>query len=112
MNLPNDQIANFHVICLPERVGRNQSAVVLGELKPMLNQANNHVVLDMTQVSHLDWSGVTLLMELFAQMRRYSGTLAMMHVHPVVMAFLELTQTNHFIPVFADEQAALAGLKD
>lgn len=111
MNLPNHQSANFHVISLPERVGRNQSAQVLDELKSMLNQTKSPILLDMAQVSRMDWSGVTLLMELFTQMRRYSGTLAMMHVHPVVMAFLELTQTNQFIPVFPDEQAALAGLK-
>lgn len=112
MNLPNHQSANFHVISLPERVGHKQSAQVMSELKPMLNQSRNHILLDMTQVSRLDWSGVTLLMELFAQMRRYKRRLAIMHVHPVAMAFLELTQTNLLIPVFPDEQAALAGLRD
>lgn len=110
MNLPN-HLSNVHIISLPERLGQKQTSQLWDQVKPLLNQSECYVLLDMEQISRLDWSGVTLLMDLFAQMRRFSGTLAMMRVHPVVMAFLELTQTNQFIPVFLDEQAALAGLK-
>ena len=112
MNLLNHQSAYFHVISMPERVGQHQSAQVLSQIKSLLNPSRSHVLLDMEQVIRLDWSGVVLLMELLTQMRRYSGTLALVHVHPVVMAFLELTQTNQLIPVFLDEQAALADLRD
>lgn len=112
MSLPNRQFANFHVISLPERLDQQQSAQVWDELKPMLNPSQRNVLLDMAQISRLDWNGVTLLMDVFAQIRRYSGTLAMMQVHPVVMAFLELTQTNHLIPVFTDEAAALTGFRN
>ncbi len=112
MNLPNHQYPNFHVISLPEYVGKDQSTQVLRKIKPMLNQSSNAIfLLDMAQVIRLDWSGVMLLMELLTHMRSYSGTLALVHVRPVVMAFLELTQTNQLIPVFLDEQTALADLR-
>lgn len=112
MSLPSRQFEHLHVISLPERVGQKHTAKVWSEIKPMLYQSQRYVLLDMAQISRLDWNGITLLMDVYAAMRRNGGRIAMMRVQPVVMAFLELTQMNKLIPVFTDENAALAGFKE
>lgn len=108
MSLPYQQTDHLQLISLPERLGGKHKSRLWSELKPLLRQAHRRVLLDLAQIGQLDWSGVILLMDAYAEVRRLDGQLALVGVQPGVMAYLELAQLNKLMPMFQDENAALA----
>lgn len=100
------KLADGYVISLPDRLGQGRASMLWADLKPLLARFAPKPILDMTQISRLDWSGAALLMDACVEARRMGGTLGVLHAQPAVAAFLELTQIDRLVRVLADENDA------
>lgn len=65
------------------------------------------LVIDLTQVSYIDSSGVGTLVEIFRRVKGYQGKLALVAPAPRVMSMFEITRLNQFFHIVATEQEAL-----
>lgn len=73
-----------------------------------IDQGRRNIVLDLSQVSFMDSSGLGALVFVLKHLGRNGGRLHICGVTPGVMAVLKLTRMDRVLKTFENRQAAIA----
>lgn len=68
------------------------------------------ILIDLTQVSYMDSSGVATLVEGLQQSGRYRGQFKLFGLVAAVLEVFELSRLNKVFEIYDDEESALASL--
>lgn len=77
-------------------------------LKEILDEGHRRVIIDLSQVSFMDSSGLAILVTALKVARAGGGDVLLLSPPPIVKTLLELTRLQRVLDVFEDEAAALA----
>ena len=66
------------------------------------------VIVDFKKVNYIDSSGLAAFIELFQQMKRYSGKLVLYQLSPAVRSVFEVARLDSILKLVQDEKEALA----
>ena len=69
-----------------------------------------HIVLDLSGVSRIDSAGLGVLLAHWAHTRRHKFAMAIAGMSERVRMIFEITRTDKLLPIFANTEAAEAGL--
>jgi anti-anti-sigma factor len=95
------------VMQLPEALNHAGAEAFLGELQPLLEMDRARIVLDCSQVQHLDSAGVDMLLRCLEEAMKRDGDLKLAAVSPASAVILELMRVDRLFELFetADEAA-------
>jgi len=94
------------VMQLPERLNRAEAKTFLEELQPLLEIDRPRIVLDCSQIQHMDTTGVEMLLRCLEQATKHDGDLKLAAVPPPSAVILELMRVDRLFEVFENAQAA------
>jgi anti-anti-sigma factor len=77
-------------------------------VQELMRQSACKVLVNLTNVTQLDSSGLSTLVRAFISTQRAGGPFKMLHPGGYVREVLECTQLTNAIPTFDDEAAAIA----
>ena len=77
------------------------------ELSKLSERKAAKVLIDLKKVSYIDSSGLAAFIELFQQMKRYSGKLVLFGLAPEVRGVFEIAHLDSILKLAQDEKEAL-----
>jgi anti-anti-sigma factor len=78
------------------------------ELKKLLDGGCRKVLLNLTDLSQIDSTGVSTIVATYVSLRRLKGEVKLLHPTGRVQTVLEITHMLQVIPNFEDEATAIA----
>lgn len=78
------------------------------ELRKIVESASREVLVNLTEVTQIDSSGLSSLVKSFVTLRRDGGSLKLLNPKGLVRDVLEVTSLIRCFPVYTDEAEALA----
>jgi len=94
------------VMQLPEDLHEAQAKVFLAELQPLLEIDRPRIVLDCSEVQHIDGGAVEILLRCLEEALKRNGDLKLAAVSPSSALVLELMHVDSLFQVFANAQEA------
>jgi anti-sigma B factor antagonist len=95
------------IVALSGDVDLQTSPIVRQGLLECL-ESHDKVLVDMSQVSYIDSSGVASLVEAFQVSRKKGSSFALAHVSPAAMRVLNLARLDKVFSIFESVEDALA----
>lgn len=80
---------------------------VLKAIEPLLSEGLRRVVIDLSEVTYMDSSGVGTLVHLFRQVKAHDGRLVLVSPNQRVQSVFEITKLDKFFVICKDQQEAL-----
>ena len=107
----NTRKVNGHIIL--EAAGKLEAGESLVELrdlaKRLTSDGGRFFILNLAGVSHMDSSGLGLLLSVYATIRNQGGDLKLLNVGDRVKELLRVTNLISIFQIFEDEDHAIAG---
>ena len=88
------------VMQLPEQLKRQEVGPFLEELQPLLESDRPRLVLDCSQVRHMDSAGVEMLLHCMQETMKRDGDLKLAAVSPEAAVILELMRVDRLFEIF------------
>lgn len=98
------------VIALNGRIDAQHAQMVRERLRQVVGEGYKNVVLDLSQVTFIDSSGLSTFVSLLRLVREKQGVLALASVGPQIKVALAQTKLDQVFPVFADAETAVSKL--
>jgi anti-sigma B factor antagonist len=95
------------VMELPEQLNHAQVKILLRELQPLLAADRPRLVLECSQVRHIDSAGIEMLLHCMQEAMKRDGDLKLAAVSPASGAFLELMRVDRLFEIFDTEKEAV-----
>src|SRR5258708_28125636 len=88
------------VMEVPEQLKRQEVGPFLDELQPLLESDRPRVVLDCSQVQHMDSAGVEMLLHCMQEAMKRDGDLKLAAISPEAAVILELMRGDRLFEIF------------
>jgi anti-sigma B factor antagonist len=85
---------------MPDRLNYKQARAFWNEVQPIVTSDRPQLVLDLSQLKHLDAAGVDMLLQCMAEVMKRDGDLKLAAVSPQAAVVLELTRTDRFFEIY------------
>ena len=95
------------VMELPEQLSHAHIRSLLRELQPFLESDRPRLVLQCSQVRHMDSAGVEMLLDCMQEAMKGDGDLKLAAVSPAAGAILELMRVDRLFEIFDTEREAV-----
>jgi anti-sigma B factor antagonist len=95
------------VIELPQQLNGAQAKDFLRELQPLLDVDRPRLVLECSQVRHMDSAGAEMLLQCMQRAMKRDGDLKLAAVSPAAATFLELLRVARLFEIFDTEKEAV-----
>jgi len=96
------------VVSLRGAVDLHHTPEVHRTLVSACEQKPRRLVINLTDVTYMDSSGIGTLVEVFRRVNAYNGDLALCGMNERVHSVFEITKLDRFFKIFATESEALA----
>jgi anti-sigma B factor antagonist len=95
------------VMQLPEELKRQEVGPFLEELQPLLESDRPRVVLDCSEVRHMDSAGVEMLLHCMQEAMKRDGDLKLAAISPESAVILELMRVDRLFEIFDTPEEAV-----
>ena len=95
------------VMELPEHLDGTQEKAFFRELRPLLEADRPRLVLDCSQVRHMDSAGIAMLLRCMQEAMKRDGDVKLAEVSPAVGVVLELMRVERLFEVFDTAKEAV-----
>jgi anti-sigma B factor antagonist len=90
----------------PENLNYSEGRTFLAELLPLLQSDRPRIVLDCSQVQHMDSAGIEMLLNCMGEAMKHDGDIKLASLSPASAAILELMRVDRLFEVFESAEAA------
>jgi anti-sigma B factor antagonist len=94
------------VMELPENLNHAEGKAFMADMKPLLQGHRSRVVLDGSQVEHMDSAGIEMLLQCMDEAMKRDGDLKMAALSPAAAAILELMRVDRLFEVYESTDEA------
>jgi anti-anti-sigma factor len=91
---------------LPEKLHHAEGEAFLVELQPLLEADRPRIVLDCSQLQHMDSAGIEILLRCMEETMKRDGDLKLAALSPASAAILELMRVDRVFEVFSTAEEA------
>ena len=95
------------VVQLPQHLDGTQAKIFLKKLEPLLDVDRPRLVLECSQVRHVDSAGAEMLLQCMQQAMKRDGDMKLAAVSPALGAFLELLRVDRLFEMLDTEKEAV-----
>ncbi len=97
-----------NVLPLEGEIDLHVSPRIAASLNAMIKEKPKQLVVDLSQVSYIDSSGLAVLIEAMQMVDNYGGKFALAGLQNSVRPIFEIARLDQVFRIFADAEAALA----
>jgi anti-sigma B factor antagonist len=101
------QAGNIAIVDLSGHITAGGTGALRNAIKELAAAGQKNVLLNITQVTYIDSSGLGELVDACTTFRKLGGDLKLVGPQPRITKLLEMTKLSSVFKVFAEEQAAL-----
>lgn len=94
------------VMELPEKLNHSEAQTFLAELQPMLQSDRPRIVLDCSQVQHMDSAGIEMLLNCMGEAMKRDGDVKLSNLSPASAAILELMRVDRLFEIYDTAEEA------
>src|SRR5271163_3936029 len=95
------------VMEVPENFDYSEGRTFLAELQPLLQSDRPRIVLDCSQVQHMDSAGIEMLLNCMGEAMKRDGDIKLANLSPAATAILELMRVDRLFEVFGTAEEAI-----
>ena len=95
------------IISVVGRIDTASAAVARETFKARLDAGQKRFLVDLSEISHVDSTGLSFLVNLLKTARAQSGDVALLNPSEAVIDLLELVKLHQLFDIYSDEQLAL-----
>ena len=95
------------VVVLNGEVTLDKAPSLHERLKGLCRQGTHNLIIELTEVAHIDSAGVGTLVDIFRRVRTQGGKMALVGMNPRVRGVFEVTKLDQFFAIFDTEEEAL-----
>jgi anti-sigma B factor antagonist len=92
---------------LPKRLNLEQGRIFFGDLEPSIDVIRPRIVLDCSELRHLDCAGLRALLRCLEEAMKRNGDVKLAAVSPATAAIMELTKVDRLFEAFDNTSAAV-----
>ena len=92
---------------VPENFDYSEGRTFLAELQPLLQSDRPRIVLDCSQVQHMDSAGIEMLLNCMGEAMKRDGDIKLANLSPAATAILELMRVDRLFEVFGAAEEAI-----
>ncbi len=90
----------------PENLNHSEGRAFLADLQPLLQVDRPRIVLDCSQVQHMDSAGIEMLLNCMGEAMKRDGDIKLAQLSPASAAILELMRVDRLFEVFETTEEA------
>lgn len=103
---------NLPVLRLSGEIDLSTSPELLARLQQQIKAKCPALILDFSEVSYIDSSGLATIIEYLKHAHAFHGRVALAHVSERVRTIFELVRLHEFLPIHSTIAEAAAALRD
>jgi anti-sigma B factor antagonist len=108
MQAATRQIGEIAIVDISGRITLGEGNVMLREIMvDLLEKGNKHILLNMTEVIHVDSAGIGELVRSHTSVRKQGGHMKLVNPHKKVRELLQMTMLSSVFDVQEDEATAI-----
>lgn len=107
MSIHREIHGNVDVVELPARLSMTDAGNVRENLRELIEQGRDHLVLDLAQISFMDSSGLSVLLSARKSVAQINGRVVLLNPSAEARLLIELTRLNEVFEIFIDKDAAI-----
>ena len=108
MRAATRELGEITIVDIKGRITIGEGSVMLREIVvDLLEKGKNHILLNMTDVAHVDSAGIGELVRSHTSVRRQGGQLKLANVNKKVQDLLEKTMLSAVFDIHQDETSAV-----
>jgi anti-sigma B factor antagonist len=107
MILARRAVGGVEVVSLPARLDATAAPEIRKELRAVIDGGRRHLLLDLSAITFMDSSGLSVLVTALKAARAAGGDVSLLHLTPPVQSLLELTRLHRVFSIFDGEDEAL-----
>lgn len=81
------------------------------KLKMVVEQGIGKLIIDLSEVTIIDSSGLSVLISALKAIQLKEGRMALVRLSPVVQSLIELTRLHHVFEIFLTTEAAIEAIQ-
>ena len=81
-------------------------------ISDLLSQDEKKIIFDVSGVSHIDSTGVGIIVMCFGKMKKAGGDLRLAGARGLVEEVLKMTEVDSILPLYPSAEAAVAGVTE
>ena len=97
------------ILALEGEIDLHRSPQVKETIEPLVVQKVQRILVDFSQVTYIDSSGLAVMIETLQRIQAYGGKFAMFGLRDSVRAIFEIARLDQIFSIFPDEAAAVTG---
>ena len=98
---------NAILVSLPREMLMSHTPTYRAALLEQMDDAIDHLLLDLSNVEYMDSSGLSVLVSLHKRARELGGEIILLAPSDGVRALIELTSLHHLFKIYQDVQTAI-----
>ena len=97
------------ILALAGEIDLHESPRIKEMLQPLIDRKVKRILMDMTDVTYIDSSGLALFIEAMQRIQAYGGIFGLFGLRPSVRTIFEIARLDQVFRLFPDRAAGLAG---
>ncbi len=106
--MASDASSESGVLSLEGEIDLHASPRVKEQLEPLIARKPPRLVIDLSQVSYIDSSGLALFIETLQRIQAYGGKFALCGLGPSVRNIFDISRLDQVFTIFPDRTTALS----
>jgi anti-sigma B factor antagonist len=111
MNIKYEQNAEVMIVSMPERLVFSNANETKQELSELIEKGFTKFSLDLSSVSFMDSSGLTVLVATYKKVAKLGGKVSLLTPSNQARMLIDLTRLHQVFDIFEDLAAAVQDLK-
>jgi anti-sigma B factor antagonist len=99
-----------HVLRLSGEIDLNEKPNVTAQLDPLLENGSNPIIVDLSDVTYVDSSGLAIFIDALQRARAYGGQIALTGLQENVRMVFEIAKLDQVFQIYPDRDSALKQL--
>jgi anti-sigma B factor antagonist len=99
-----------HVLHLSGEIDLNEKPNVTAQLEPLLEKQSTPILVDLSEVSYVDSSGLAIFIDALQRARLYGGRIALAGLRDNVRMVFEIAKLDQVFQIYPDRESALKAL--
>jgi len=111
MEISQEEKESIIILKIQGEIDLYNAPEIKDTIQKAIEEEKYNIIIDLEKVSYIDSSGIGALISSLSNLKKYQGSLKIIHVFASVKKVFELTKLTSFFEIYDSEEEALAKFK-